>query len=605
MDFFIIANAWSAGKDNPTSKHRIALELVRQGHRVLWIEGSGMRTPSVGSSSDRLRMVRKVVAALRGVRREEQLSSCSVDKLLPADAGTVVSCSVDKLLSESPKVSPFSTTQQPNNLTTTRASGATQQPNNLTTGLWVLSPLFIPLPKYEFIRQLNGLICRCGMRFWGWRLGFRDAVLINYVPVLAEAMRGRQGRRQLLSCSVVKLSPAERVAGCQVAELSPAERVTGCQVAELSPAERVTGCQVAELLSESPQGQSLTTEQLNNLTTLPPQGQSLTTEQLNNLTTLPPQGQSLTTEQLNNLTTTPRAPRVVYHCVDRWDAFAMYDSAMMGEMDRRCCRYADLVIASSEDLVERCRCHSPNVHLVSHGVDHEHFAQALSEIPRPADLPEGRIAGFFGLLSEWLDQDLLIEIAGKVPECEIVLIGREDVAIDRLKNIPNVHLLGPRPFNRLPGYVKYFDVGLIPFVVNELTKAVNPIKLREMMSAGCPVVSTNLPEVALYGGVGELLSCQVARLLSEGPKDSLPSTKRQPSSLSTTNECTPPVQIAQNHDEFVSMVRSILDKPFPPAERQAISNSMASETWTSKVGEILALLQGCGGRADGHAGEDY
>ena len=118
----------------------------------------------------------------------------------------------------------------------------------------------------------------------------------------------------------------------------------------------------------------------------------------------------------------------------------MYDSAMMGEMDRRCCRYADLVIASSEDLVERCRRHSPNVHLVSHGVDHEHFAQALSDIPRPADLPEGRIAGFFGLLSEWLDQDLLVEIARKVPECEIVLIGREDVAIDRLKNIPNVHL---------------------------------------------------------------------------------------------------------------------------------------------------------------------
>ena len=72
MDFFIIANAWSAGKDNPTSKHRIALELVRQGHRVLWIEGSGMRAPSVGSAHDRLRMVRKVSAAFRGAREEVQ-----------------------------------------------------------------------------------------------------------------------------------------------------------------------------------------------------------------------------------------------------------------------------------------------------------------------------------------------------------------------------------------------------------------------------------------------------------------------------------------------------------------------------------------------------
>ena len=71
MDFFIIANAWSAGKDNPTSKHRIALELIRRGHRILWIEGSGMRTPSMGSSHDRLRMLRKVGAAFRGVRVEE------------------------------------------------------------------------------------------------------------------------------------------------------------------------------------------------------------------------------------------------------------------------------------------------------------------------------------------------------------------------------------------------------------------------------------------------------------------------------------------------------------------------------------------------------
>jgi hypothetical protein len=198
MDFIFIANAWSAGRDNPTSKHRIAVELIRQGHRVLWIEGSGMRTPNVGSSSDRLRMVRKVAAALRGVRREEQL----------------LSCPVDKLLSESPEGSLSSATKQPSNLTTSpgRVSGATQQLNNLTTSLHVLSPLFIPLPRYELIRRLNGLICRLSMRFWGWRLGFADPVLINYVPVLAEAMGGRRrAPLRLLSCSADKLlseSPA-------------------------------------------------------------------------------------------------------------------------------------------------------------------------------------------------------------------------------------------------------------------------------------------------------------------------------------------------------------------------------------------------------------
>jgi len=402
MDFFIIANAWSAGKDNPTSKHRIALELVRQGHRVLWIEGSGMRAPSVGSAHDRLRMVRKVFAAFRGAREEDTLTPA----LSPEGRGGNVSSS------------PFRGED--------RGEGVS---------LHVLSPLFVPLPRYELIRRLNGLICRLSMRFWGWRLGFVDSVLINYVPVLAEAMRGG---------------------------------------------------------------------------------------------------------------------RVVYHCVDRWDAFSMYDSAMMGEMDKRCCQYADLVIASSKDLVERCRRYNTNVYLVSHGVDHDHFCRALQVARRPTDLPAGRVAGFFGLLSEWLDQDLLLEIARRLPECEVVLIGKEDVAIERLRNIRNLHLLGPRPFDRLPEYVAHFDVGLIPFVVNELTKAVNPIKLREMLSAGCPVVSTALPEVRGYTGDGVVVA--------------------------DTVEC------------FVEAVAERLQHPATQEVRAAISAGVANETWAAKVGEILALI---------------
>ncbi|MEI6789251.1 MAG: glycosyltransferase [bacterium] len=440
MDFFIIANAWSAGKDNPTSKHRIALELVKQGHRVLWIEGAGMRTPSVGSSSDRLRMVRKVAASLRGVRREKQLLSCQVDKLSSE-------CPFDH-------------------------SSTTQQLNNLATDLWVLSPLFIPLPRYEVIRRLNGLICRMNMRFWGWRLGFQSPVLINYVPVLAEAMRGRH------------------------------------------------------------------------------------------------------------------TARTVYHCVDRWDAFAMYDSAMMGEMDRRCCRYADLVIASAGELYDRCKTINSNTVLIPHGVDWEHFRHAVAEmqtagVPASAGLPGPRppeggtptvarpkqslsklhsppTIGFFGLLSEWVDQDLLLRLAKEFPQATLILIGKADVDVSRLKGIQNIQLIGPKPFSDLPNAIAGFTVGIIPFVVNDLTRAVNPIKLREMLSAGCPVVSTALPEVALYAT----------------SKASFPVS----------------VQIAVTHDDFVAMVRRVIEHPLSPEERLALSDSMAGETWTAKVNEILKLL---------------
>jgi len=194
------------------------------------------------------------------------------------------------------------------------------------------------------------------------------------------------------------------------------------------------------------------------------------------------------------------------------------------------------------------------VHLVSHGVDHDHFSRALQATQRPVDLPSGRVAGFFGLLSEWLDQNLLIEVARRVPDCEIVLIGKEDVDIERLRGLRNVHILGARPFSRLPEYVAYFDVGLIPFEVNELTKAVNPIKLREMLSAGCPVVSTALPEVQGYSGEGVVVAGTVAN--------------------------------------FVEAVAARIRCPATPAERAAISAGVANETWEAKVGEILGLIAG-------------
>jgi len=623
MDFFIIANAWSAGRDNPTSKHRIALELVRQGHRVLWIEGSGMRTPSVGSSHDRLRMVRKVAAALRGARSEIQLPSCQVAELLR----------------ENPTCPPEALRRR-----NAFSSSTTQQPSNLTTALWILSPLFIPLPRYELVRRLNGLICRWSMRFWGWRLGFKDPVLINYVPVLAEAMRG--WRR-----ASVKLP----------------------------------SCQVAELLSEN--------------STSPPEDLQRRKTSL-----------SSTTQQPNNsITGTPRAVRVVYHCVDRWDAFAMYDSAMMGEMDRRCCRYADLVIASAGELYERCKTLNPNTVLIPHGVDWEHFRRSATEMqtidPGPqtsdrrqcgrgapafakatVDMPrrdsdkgsaypstvaaaerashiEGKTPklnkdslrsdvcglmsevfpspaiGFFGLLSEWVDQELLLRLAREFPDASLVLIGKADVPVTRLEGIPNIHLAGPKPFSELPFYISSFTVGIIPFVVNDLTRSVNPIKLREMLSAGCPVVSTALPEVARYGAWSAEHRPQTSDLRPQTPdrrqcgrgapafaKATVDMPRRDsdqgsayPSTVAAAERAShiegktqklnkdslrsdvcglmsevslPAVQIAHTHDEFVEMVRRVLAKPFTADERRAVSDAMADETWTAKVGEILALVAG-------------
>ena len=79
-------------------------------------------------------------------------------------------------------------------------------------------------------------------------------------------------------------------------------------------------------------------------------------------------------------------PRLcVYHCVDRWDSFGTYDAVLMRKVDEQCCRYADVVIASSRDLYERCRSYNPNTHLVNHGVDLAHFMSARGGLDEPAD----------------------------------------------------------------------------------------------------------------------------------------------------------------------------------------------------------------------------
>ena len=109
------------------------------------------------------------------------------------------------------------------------------------------------------------------------------------------------------------------------------------------------------------------------------------------------------------------------------------------------------------------------------------------------------VLGFYGLIEDWLDQDLIVYIANRHPDWSIALVGRVCVETSRLNGLPNVHFLGRKPHGELPLYCKGFSVGLIPHKVNELTRHMNPIKLREYLSAGLPVVATALPEVRHYG----------------------------------------------------------------------------------------------------------
>jgi glycosyltransferase involved in cell wall biosynthesis len=193
---------------------------------------------------------------------------------------------------------------------------------------------------------------------------------------------------------------------------------------------------------------------------------------------------------------------VIYHCVDDYAEFRGVASDSLRRMERQLVGVADLVFTSSE-LLQRERVeYNPRTFFVPHGVDFAHFSRALDpRLAVPAGLhsvPHPRI-GFIGLVADWVDLDLVATAARMRPDWSFVIVGRCIVDVKAVKALPNVRLLGQEPYDRLPAYCREFDVGIIPFRVNALTVRANPLKLREYLAAGLPVVATPLPEVTKYG----------------------------------------------------------------------------------------------------------
>ena len=148
---------------------------------------------------------------------------------------------------------------------------------------------------------------------------------------------------------------------------------------------------------------------------------------------------------------------VVYHCVDEYSQFTGTDKTAILDMERRLMEKSDLVIVSSSRLYETKRRYNPNTFLVTHGVDVAHFRNAcLPATAAPEDCPELRhpVIGFFGLIADWVDLEIIRYLAASRPEWSFLLIGEVQTDISVLRELPNVHLLGRRNYQSLPAYCK-------------------------------------------------------------------------------------------------------------------------------------------------------
>ena len=250
---------------------------------------------------------------------------------------------------------------------------------------------------------------------------------------------------------------------------------------------------------------------------------------------------------------------LIYYCVDEYTAFTGASNGLR-EIENDLFRRADLVIVSAERLYDSKKDLNSNTHIIRHGTDWNHFRRALdASLALPEDiraLPRP-IIGFHGLLADWVDYELIRKTAERFKEGSVVLIGK--IAVDAeqkvkiLDDVANVHFLGRKLYSELPAYFKAYDVALNPFEINELTLAANPLKVREYLAAGLPVVSTDIPEV---------------RVLSD---------------------CL----VGTDHEDFIKKIALALQEPKP---RQEISDNVEHESWESKVDELREILARSAGR---------
>jgi UDP-galactopyranose mutase len=196
---------------------------------------------------------------------------------------------------------------------------------------------------------------------------------------------------------------------------------------------------------------------------------------------------------------------VVYDVMDELRAFKFAPPDLQ-EKEQRVFERADLVFTGGPSLYEARKDRHPSVHLFPSGVEQQHFAQALrSDLDLPAAMRDLQhpVIGFYGVIDERIDLQLLAQAATLRPDWRWVMVGPVlKIKDEDLPQLPNIHYLGKQEYKDLPGFLRVFDVAMMPFALNESTRFISPTKTLEYMAAHKPIVSTPVRDVqSLYGEV--------------------------------------------------------------------------------------------------------
>ena len=251
---------------------------------------------------------------------------------------------------------------------------------------------------------------------------------------------------------------------------------------------------------------------------------------------------------------------VVFDAMDELAAFRFAPSVLKAR-EAALMQRADLVFTGGHSLYEARQGRNPHVYCFPSGVERAHFATALErrtpEAPALAGMPHPRI-GFYGVIDERMDLDLLRQAAALRPQYQWIMVG-PTAKIDAadLPQAPNIHYPGKQEYAALPGFLKGFDVCMMPFALNDSTRFISPTKTLEYMAAHKPVVSTPITDVA--GPYGHI------------------------------------VHLAATAEEFVAAVDAALaEDPATCAARIAAEDEvLAQQEWDQIAAEMEQLIDAC------------
>ncbi len=244
---------------------------------------------------------------------------------------------------------------------------------------------------------------------------------------------------------------------------------------------------------------------------------------------------------------------LIYERTDIFEEMPGVDREYIRSLDRELTETSNLVLYVDTVMHQEGLALNPNSMLIGHGVDFDFFSEAensdfvpedIAQIPKP-------IVGYFGdICDKGFDFELYVEMARSLPHASFVLVGPLSSEVSALYDLPNVHILGQKPYEMIPHYGKLFDVALLPWKVNKWVTHSYPVKIKEYLALGNPFVSIDIPALADFRDV---------------------------------------TYLADTHEEYIQQVKRALDDN-DPSRRAARKDSVRQETWDFKAKQIIDFV---------------